>query len=265
MAWPGTRLDVARTRLPRRQLLAETVIVLLLSLGASAIWSALSLLRTALTARATHTSISQQTSTLNSSRSSTQWLDVVYQLVQIALALVPVALVVLLLSRELRKPLAYLGIDRKRQAPDAVLGALLAAVIGIPGLALYLVSRAMGINTTVVASGLGEHWWVFPILVLAAAQNAILEEVVMIGYLFTRWSQAGWGRTNVIVVSALIRGSYHLYQGLGGFVGNVVMGLIFGWLYTRTRRVLPLIVAHTILDVVSFVGYELLAGRVSWL
>ena len=43
------------------------------------------------------------------------------------------------------------------------------------------------------------------------------------------------------------------------------MGLIFGWLYTRTRRVLPLIVAHTILDVVSFVGYELLAGRVSWL
>mgnify|MGYP006898548124 CR=1 FL=1 len=126
MAWPGTRLDVARTRLPRRQLLAETVIVLLLSLGASAIWSALSLLRTALTARATHTSISQQTSTLNSSRSSTQWLDVVYQLVQIALALVPVALVVLLLSRELRKPLAYLGIDRTRQAPDAVLGALLA-------------------------------------------------------------------------------------------------------------------------------------------
>ena len=265
MAWPGTRLDVARTRLPRRQLLAETVIVLLLSLGASAIWSALSLLRTALTARATHTSISQQTSTLNSSRSSTQWLDVVYQLVQIALALVPVALVVLLLSRELRKPLAYLGIDRPRQTPDAVLGALLAAVIGIPGLALYLVSRAMGINTTVVASGLGEHWWVFPILVLAAAQNAILEEVVMIGYLFTRWSQAGWGRTKVIVVSALIRGSYHLYQGLGGFVGNVVMGLIFGWLYTRTRRVLPLVVAHTILDVVSFVGYELLAGRVSWL
>lgn len=265
MAWPGTRLDVARTRVPRRQLLAETVIVLLLSLGASAIWSALSLLRTALTARATHTSISQQTSTLNSSRSSTQWLDVVYQLVQIALALVPVALVVLLLSRELRKPLAYLGIDRTRQAPDAVLSALLAAVIGIPGLALYLVSRAMGINTTVVASGLGEHWWVFPILVLAAAQNAILEEVVMIGYLFTRWSQAGWGRTKVIVVSALIRGSYHLYQGLGGFVGNVVMGLIFGWLYTRTRRVLPLIVAHTILDVVSFVGYELLAGRVSWL
>lgn len=265
MAWPGTRLDVARTRVPRRQLLAETAIVLLLSLGASAIWSALSLLRTALTARATHTSISQQTSTLNSSRSSTQWLDVVYQLVQIALALVPVALVVLLLSRELRKPLAYLGIDRTRQAPDAVLGALLAAVIGIPGLALYLVSRAMGINTTVVASGLGEHWWVFPILVLAAAQNAILEEVVMVAYLFTRWGQAGWGLPAIIVGSALIRGGYHLYQGFGGGVGNLAMGVILGVVYARTRRVMPLVIAHTILDVVAFVGYTVLRGHVSWL
>ena len=39
----------------------------------------------------------------------------------------------------------------------------------------------------------------------------------------------------VIVTSALIRGSYHLYQGFGGFVGNVVMGVIFGWFYTRTN------------------------------
>ncbi|MBD4678141.1 CPBP family intramembrane metalloprotease, partial [Xanthomonas citri pv. citri] len=62
-----------------------------------------------------------------------------------------------------------------------------------------------------------------------------------------------------------IRGGYHLYQGIGGFVGNVVMGLIFGWLYTRTRRVMPLVVAHTILDIVSFVGYALLKPHVSWL
>ena len=67
------------------------------------------------------------------------------------------------------------------------------------------------------------------------------------------------------MVSALIRGGYHLYQGIGGFVGNVVMGLIFGWLYTRTRRVMPLVVAHTILDIVSFVGYALLKPHVSWL
>ena len=53
------------------------------------------------------------------------------------------------------------------------LGALLAAVIGLPGLALYLGARAAGLNTTVVASGLSDHWWVVPVLVLAA-QSRIL-------------------------------------------------------------------------------------------
>lgn len=266
LTWPGTVLTVPEARgLARRQLLTETWLVLGVSLGASGIWSALSLLRTALTARAQHTSISSKTSTLNSSATSLVWLDVVYQLVGIALALVPVLLVIHQLGRQFKHPWGLLGVDGTRKGPDAVLGALLAAVIGIPGLGLYVVARSMGLNTTVVASGMGDHWWAVPILVLAAVQNAVLEEVVMVGYLFTRWSQAGWGSTKVIVVSALIRGSYHLYQGLGGFVGNVIMGVIFGWLYTRTRRVMPLIVAHSILDIVSFVGYTVLVGHVSWL
>ena len=43
------------------------------------------------------------------------------------------------------------------------------------------------------------------------------------------------------------------------------MGVVFGLVYARTRRVMPLIVAHTLLDVVAFVGYTLLKGHVSWL
>lgn len=87
----------------------------------------------------------------------------------------------------------------------------------------------------------------------------------MIGYLFTRWAQAGLSTWQIIFASALIRGTYHLYQGFGGFVGNAVMGVIFGWLYTRTKRVMPLVIAHTLLDVIAFVGYTLLRDHVSWL
>ena len=87
----------------------------------------------------------------------------------------------------------------------------------------------------------------------------------MVGYLFSRWGSVGWGSGGSSSTSALIRGSYHLYQGFGGFVGNVVMGVIFGWFYTRTKRVMPLVVAHTILDVVAFVGYALLKGHLGWL
>ena len=40
------------------------------------------------------------------------------------------------------------------------------------------------------------------------------------------------------------------------------MGLIFGYLYRRWGRVMPLIIAHTLIDMVAFVGYALLHGHV---
>mgnify|MGYP003488981035 FL=1 len=39
--------------------------------------------------------------------------------------------------------------------------------------------------------------------------------------------------------------------------GNFVMGVVFGWCYQRWGRVMPLVIAHTLLDVVAFVGYPL--------
>lgn len=182
-----------------------------------------------------------------------------------ALGVVPALLALHLLARE--RPTAHheIGADLRRPGQDLLRGVLLAAAIGLPGLAWYLGARALGLSTTIATSGLASHWWTVPVLVLAAAQNAVLEEVVMVGYLFTRWGQAGWSRWRVVVTSAVVRGSYHLYQGIGGFVGNLVMGLLLGWVYTRTRRVAPLVVAHTILDVVAFVGYALAKGRLGWL
>ena len=102
-------------------------------------------------------------------------------------------------------------------------------------------------------------------LVISAFQNAILEEVIMIGFLFTRLRQLAWAPWVVLTVSAVVRGTYHLYQGFGGFLGNMIMGAIFGLIYLRWKRVAPLVVAHTLLDVAAFVGYALLAPHVSWL
>lgn len=245
-----------------RTLVTETVLVLGVSLGASAVWSLLAIIRK-LTAPV---ALDRQTTAMNSSVTPDQpWLDLTYQLTGIALALVPVALAIHLLRRDDPDPLGSMGADLTQPARDLVRGLFLTAVIGIPGLGLYVAAREAGLNTTVAAANLTEVWWAVPVLILAAAQNAILEEVLMVGYLFARWTRAGWGQWQVILTSALIRGSYHLYQGFGGFVGNVAMGIIVGWYYTRTRRVAPLIVAHTLLDVISFVGYTVLRGQLSWL
>ncbi len=64
---------------------------------------------------------------------------------------------------------------------------------------------------------------------------------------------------------ALLRGAYHLYQGYSAGLGNVVMGLVFGYVWLRTGRLWPLIVAHGLIDAVAFVGYSLAAGELDWL
>ena len=247
----------------RRGLLRETLIVLGVSLGASAIWSILQIVDK-LTKQVP---LRAQTTTMNSSVTPDRpWLDLAYQLVGIGLALVPVLLTVYLLNR-VRRPAEglsagrFLGLDRTRPGKDLLWGVGLAAVIGLPGLGLYLLARQLGINTNVAAANLTAVWWSAPVLALAAVQNAVLEEVVMVGYLFTRWRQIGWSWPAVLIGSAVIRGSYHLYQGFGGFVGNIAMGLILGAFFLRKRRVMPLVVCHSLLDIVAFIGYSVLQAR----
>lgn len=245
-----------------RTALTETVLVLGVSLGASAVWSALSLLRK-LTAEE---GLAGQVTSMNQSVTPDQpWLDLTHQLVGIALALVPVALALHLLARQHARPTHLIGFDLREPLRDTAIGLGLAAAIGIPGLGLYLTARALDLNTTIAASDLSAAWWTIPVLVLAAGQNALLEEVIMLGYLFTRWREAGWSPVMIVVVSALVRGSYHLYQGIGGFVGNVAMGLLLGAVYLRVRRTAPMFIAHWVIDIVAFVGYALLVTRVGWL
>jgi membrane protease YdiL (CAAX protease family) len=156
-------------------------------------------------------------------------------------------------------------VDRSRPGRDVAAGAGIAAIIGGAGLGLYLLAHAIGVNRAVVPAELPAAWWRIPVEIIVAAQNGILEEILVLGYLLHRLDQLGWSRNRAVAASAVLRGSYHLYQGLGGFAGNVIMGVIFAKLYQRFGRVGPLIVAHTLIDSVALVGYTLLVGHVSWL
>lgn len=205
------------------------------------------------------------TATLNPSLNPRQWVDLSYQLLGVLNGLVPAFLALLLLSRWPGGLGFSIGLDRWRVKREWLQAAGFAALIGIPGLLLIYLARKLGINAQLDASDIADVWYRYPVLVLSAIQNGVLEEIVMIGYLLTRLRQLRWPPWRAILVSAVIRGSYHTYQGIGGFLGNFVMGAIFGWWFTRTRRVLPLVIAHSILDIVSFVGYATLHGRVSWI
>ncbi len=251
--------------LARALLWCELAIVLLLSLGRSAVYAAVNL-AAAITAPG---ALSSQAATLNTSLAPGRpWLDLGYQLLRIGFAVVPVALAAYLLVRSgTRLREVWLGGAslRERAGVDLGLGSALALGVGTLGVVFYLATFALGTNLTVVAQGLPGQWWQYPVLVLAALQNAVLEELVVLGFVQVRLRQLGFGDPAAIGLAALLRGAYHLYQGLGGFVGNLAMGLLFGWLYRRWGRVMPFVVAHTLLDVGAFVGYAVLAGNVSWL
>ncbi|MGA8117672.1 MAG: CPBP family intramembrane glutamic endopeptidase [Actinocatenispora sp.] len=246
----------------RRTLGIEVLLVLAVSLGQSAVYSLVSLLGKLTATKA----LADQSATLNASQAPGRpWLDLTYQLLGIAFSVVPALLAVHLLSRTNRPGAAAIGVDTRRPWYDLGGGAVLALCVGVPGLGLYFAARALGIAANVVPSALPSVWWTIPVLVLSAVQNAVLEEVVVVGYLITRLRQLDWRLPAVIAVSALLRGSYHLYQGFGGFIGNAVMGVLFALVFFRTRRVAPLVVAHSLLDIGAFVGYDLLHGHVSWL
>lgn len=158
-----------------------------------------------------------------------------------------------------------IGLGRFGWRTDLLGGAGLAALIGIPGLGLYLLARALGVNAAVIPSGLNDTWWRLPMLVVIAFANGWAEEVIVVGYLLTRLRQLRVPAGMALVCSALLRGGYHLYQGFGAGLGNIAMGLVFGYLWQRTGRLWPLIIAHGLIDTVAFAGYSLLADQLSWL
>lgn len=240
---------------PRAWLRAEVLVVLALSLGRSAVYSLLALAQ-ALAAGP----LAAQSTALNPTLREEPWLDLLYQLLSIVFALVPVALVVLLLTLSagsLGRALGDLGMDLSRPLRDLAHGVLLTAGIGIPGLVLYSLGRLLGATLEVVPAALGTHWWTVPVLILHALKNALVEEVIVVGYLVQRLEALGWSGRRIVVVSALLRGAYHTYQGVGPGLANLAMGLVFGQWFRRTRRTMPLVIAHTLIDVVAFVGYAL--------
>lgn len=230
----------------------EFWLVLMLSLGASAIWSLISFLRK-LTAAG---GLAASTTTLNQPMAQTPWLDLMSQLASIGLALVPVLLALYFL----RQDQVQIGLEPKVRDLGQVL--LVAALVGIPGIGLYFLAVELGLSSQVVPSALADNWWTVPILLLAATKAALLEEVIAVGFFFAKlraWrpNVATW---QVIVLSALFRASYHLYQGYSAFFGNFLMGLVFGYWFHRTKRVAPLVMAHFLMDAVVFVGYPIVFG-----
>jgi membrane protease YdiL (CAAX protease family) len=248
------------TTSPRARTWWEIGIVLAVTVGQSAVYSVLSFVRSIQRALEQNASLGDQQARLNPSRDTQALWDLVYQLLDVFFSLALVALVLYLLWEPGTNALKRIGLDVGRFGSDAARGILLVLAIGVPGLALYIVGRMLGLTVAVVASPLDAAWYTVPLLLLSAVRAGLVEEVILLGYLFDRLRRVGWSWWTIILATAGLRAAYHAYQGVGSIIGNFVMGVVFGWCYRRWGRVMPLVIAHTVIDVIAFVGYPLAAA-----
>jgi membrane protease YdiL (CAAX protease family) len=228
----------------------ELLLVLFLSLGASAIYSTLSLVRKLLSEQG----LAGSTTVINQAVTPIPWLDLIYQLVAIGLALVPVLLALYLLRQD------GISIGLLPRLADLKIAVLIALAIGIPGIGLYLVALQLGLTSQVVPSNLADQAWTVPLLLLSALRSGLQEEVIIVGFLISklRLSYPKLTLVALVLISAALRASYHSYQGFSAVLGNFVMGIVFAFVFLRIKRVAPLVIAHTLMNSVVFVGYPLL-------
>jgi hypothetical protein len=194
--------DASLTLPPPRLLRWEVFTVFALSLGASGLNALLSLIGSLLAPQP----LASQHALLVGSLAANSWLDLVLQLVGIAEALMPVVLVFYLMARS-GEPPSVMGLDAREPGRDLLRGAVLAAVIGGAGLALYLAAYHAGAELNVVPESLPAVWWRIPVLLLSALHDGLLEEILVIGYLLRRLDQLGWTPWKAILFAAVLRGS----------------------------------------------------------
>lgn len=243
----------------RRALVIELIIVGTLTFAFSAATAILSLIEAQLAG-----GIGSATVALNPAASQLGVIDFLRQLLNLLRLLAMGGLGVYLLWRA-GPGLRASGLPRWSGRRDVPPGLFLAAIIGLPGLGLVALARLLEINAEIIPAETDGVWWRWPILIGMAIGHSVAEEIIVVAYFITRLRQLGVGENAALLASSVLRGAYHLYQGVGGGVGNFVMGLIYGRWFQVTGRIWPLIVGHAVIDVVAFVGYALLHEHLSWL
>jgi membrane protease YdiL (CAAX protease family) len=239
-------MEHAPTRPDARTIRGEVLVVLSLSVLASAAYAIVSLFQGPLKG-VTVTSADQNPLFAN-------------QLIGFVFGLAPVALVIHLLHRD-GEGAGSIGLAWNDGPRDLARGFALFAVVGSVGLAIYYAAVKLGVNRFVVPAPPDHHWWTWLAVVMTAAGAALLEEIVVLAYLVTRLKQLAWSTVAIVATSALLRGSYHLYQGWGGFLGNVLMGALFAVLFLNWRRAWPFVICHFLIDASAAAGWLLTHGH----
>jgi len=93
----------------------------------------------------------------------------------------------------------------------------------------------------------------FTLATLMCLTNGFAEELVMRGYLIRRFEQIFASTTKAVLLSSGLFAAYHLYQGWHGALSAAIVGIVFGLIFVRYRRLWMLVVAHMTSDTLGMI------------
>ncbi len=124
------------------------------------------------------------------------------------------------------------------------------------GILLFVVAEAASIGATMAARSIHPEQSPFTVgrlavlpVLLISIINPVFEEVLETGYFIH--SLQRFGAWPAVLASAVFRGLFHLQFGINTAVGLLAYGLIFGFAYWRWRQLWPLVVAHSLADLLA--------------
>ena len=92
--------------------------------------------------------------------------------------------------------------------------------------------------------------------ILYVLLNPFYEELLVRAFLITEMTELYQKANLAVFVSVALQTSYHLYQGIPGALSHIPAFWLFAAYYVRTRRILPVILAHLLLDVQALSLYD---------
>jgi uncharacterized protein len=84
-----------------------------------------------------------------------------------------------------------------------------------------------------------------------AITAGICEEFLYRGFAIAAISRSGLPSWSTVVLSSVLFGLAHLYQGRGGLLGTMILGLLFGVARVTLGTVFPVVVWHIAIDIVA--------------
>jgi CAAX protease family protein len=171
--------------------------------------------------------------------------------VELFLSWSPVLVIGYLLARN-REGWSGIGLTRFR-AGDLGMGVVLWVASFILVLVLAQLFRFFGQREVdFLPEGLPLWFRAFQ-AVLIAVTAGFTEEIVVRGYAQTRLEQLRSPTAVILLLPTALWGMLHVYQGLGAALTIFGLGLMYAWYFQRTRRLWPLILAHTLFDLTQLI------------